>query len=192
MDFSAVILAGGRSSRMGRNKAWLEYRGRPLIVNQLETVRACKPAQIFISAASPAHYSGLGWPILADNFPGSGPLGGIERALEAAASPFILVLAVDMPFITSGTLRRLAAHVEPNRGVVPRIEDRVQPLAAFYSKSAHATLLRLLGEGLNSAVHFADTCVGLGLARYSDLHKQLLDEFANWNTPDDVARGSAA
>jgi molybdopterin-guanine dinucleotide biosynthesis protein A len=176
---------------MGRNKAWLEFRGHPLIVHQLETVRACKPAQIFISAASPADYSGLGWPTLADNFPGSGPLGGIERALEVVASPFILVFAVDMPFMTPGTLRRLAAHVEPNRGVVPRIEDRVQPLSAFYPKSAHAALLRLLGEGLHSAIHFADTCVGLGLARYVDLHYRLRHEFANWNTPADIARGSA-
>ena len=192
MDFSAVILAGGRSSRMGRNKAWLEFRGHPLIVHQVETARACKPTRIYISAGSPADYEGLGWPVLADNFPGSGPLGGIERALEVVESSFLLVLAVDMPFITAGTLKRLAAQCEPNRGVVPRLEDQVQPLAAFYPKSAHAALLRLMGEGLHSAVHFAETCVTLGLARFSDLRDGRLNEFANWNTPDDVARSSAA
>jgi molybdopterin-guanine dinucleotide biosynthesis protein A len=187
MDFSAVILAGGRSSRMGHNKAWLEFRGHPLIVHQLETVRACKPSQVFISAASPADYSGLGWPVLADNFPGSGPLGGIERALESVGSNFLLVLAVDMPFITVNTLKRLAAKCEPRCGVIPRLAGQVQPLAAFYPKMAHATLLRLLGEGLLSAVQFADTCVALRFARHADLKQDCEKEFSNWNTPADVA-----
>jgi len=188
MDFSAVILAGGKSSRMGRNKAWLEFRGHPLIVHQVATARTCNPAGIHISAASPADYTGLGWPVLADNFPGSGPLGGIERALEIVESPFLLVLAVDMPFITAGTLKRLMAQCEPGRGVVPRVEDQVQPLAAIYPKAAHTTLLRLMGEGLNSAVHFAESCVALGLARFSDVQENHHPEFCNWNTPADVAR----
>ena len=187
MTISAVILAGGKSLRMGRDKAWLEYKRQPLLCHQTETVLRLDPAEMFIAGGSNPQFARLGWPILIDNFPGQGPLAGIEKALAVMRSPLLLVLAVDMPHMTAAVLRRLAGHCSDRTGVVPRLGDRVEPLAAFYPKAAHRPLRTSLGEGLNSAVGFAQLCVTLGLAEYYDVPPSHEHRFANWNTPADVA-----
>src|SRR5258706_11754457 len=106
MNFSAVILAGGRSSRMGRDKAWLEVGGQTLLARQIGLVREMGATEIFISGRADADYSAFRCPILQDKFLGAGPLAGIERALDAAQSPLLLVLAVDLPEMKAECLRR--------------------------------------------------------------------------------------
>jgi molybdopterin-guanine dinucleotide biosynthesis protein A len=186
MNFSVVILAGGKSSRMGRDKAWLEHRGQPLIARQIETVRQLQPAAIFISARTTVDCAGLGCPVLLDNFPGQGPLAGIDKALEVMLSPMLLVLAVDMPHVTSVVLGDLAAYGREDAGAIPRFAGRIEPLAAFYPKAAQRTLQALLTQGLNTATRFAETCVKLGLARFCDLPQSQRTAFANWNSPADL------
>ena len=74
MTISAVILAGGKSLRMGRDKAWLAYKRQPLLCHQTETALRLGPAEIFIAGGSNPECARLGWPVLIDNFPGQGPL----------------------------------------------------------------------------------------------------------------------
>src|SRR5689334_8147321 len=93
MNLSAVILAGGESRRMGKDKAWLEVGGQPLLARALSTVRRAGIKEIFISGRSGTDYSVLRCPVLFDREPGCGPLSGIERALEVASAPLVLVLA---------------------------------------------------------------------------------------------------
>ena len=124
MNLSAVILAGGESRRMGRDKAWLEMGGQPLIRRALSTVRDSGIQGIVISGRAGADYSSLGCPVLFDLEPGCGPLGGIERALSAATAPLVLVLAVDLPGVTAAFLRKLAAHCDPLTGAVPKLRGR--------------------------------------------------------------------
>jgi molybdopterin-guanine dinucleotide biosynthesis protein A len=187
MRISAVILAGGKSSRMGREKAWIEYGGRPLILRQIETVRQLEPAEIFLSVRAPNDFASLGWQALVDNFPGQGPLAGIERALEVMQSPLLLVLAVDMPRVTAAMLRSLAGHCSARTGAVPRRGDRIEPLAAIYPQSAHRPLVESLGEKANGAARFADLCVTLGLAEFYDVPPSFHPDFANWNSPAELA-----
>lgn len=186
MDFSAVILAGGGSTRMGCDKKWLEYRGRPLIQRQVETLRACSAREVFISANQPGGFGQFGCPVVADNFTGCGPLGGIESALAVAGSELLLVLAVDMPLITPRTLRKLVLRCECGCGVLPVSEFHPQPLAAVYPRQSHHAILQFLGDGVRSATAFAEICVELGLMHQWAIPPSLNLEFANWNTPEDV------
>src|SRR5262245_36649817 len=140
MNFSAVILAGGRSRRMGRDKAWLEVEGQPLLVRQVRIVRALNPAEIFISGRAGENYSALNCPVLLDREPGFGPLGGIERALQTAGSPLVLVLAVDLPYMTTDFLRKLCGECEGDIGAVPQLNGQFEPLAAIYPKRCHALI----------------------------------------------------
>ena len=84
MNFSAVILAGGKSSRMGRDKAFLSISGKTMLARQIETVRAAGAAEIFISGRAETNYSEFGCRVLVDKFHNAGPLAGIEAALAAA------------------------------------------------------------------------------------------------------------
>jgi molybdopterin-guanine dinucleotide biosynthesis protein A len=109
MNLSAVILAGGESRRMGRDKAWIESDGQPLIALALDKIRQLGVAEVFISGRADVDYSALKIPVLFDAKPGCGPLGGIEQALQVCATPLLLVLAVDMPHMTVSCLQTLGA-----------------------------------------------------------------------------------
>jgi len=190
MNFSAVILAGGQSSRMGRDKAWLELNGQPLIARQIACARAAGASEVFISGRPHVDYSSLACPILEDEIPDLGPLAGIARALNAIKCPLLLVLAVDMSAMTSDFLKRLYSQCGPGVGTIPQIDQTLEPLAAFYPKSS-ARLLPPLLTGANpshtpGAKHFAQACLQAGLAQVIPLSPTEAALFQSWNTPADV------
>jgi len=187
MNFSAVILAGGKSSRMGRDKAWLIIEGQPLLARQIQTVRETGASEVFISGRDGVDYAEFGCPVLHDGFLDSGPLAGIERALAVCANPLLLALAVDMPCITSDVLRMLRVHCSQECGVVPRCGGIIEPVAAFYPKAALPMVTDLLRQNLNSVKEFSRNCARLGLARFIDLPKHEAALFANWNSPEDFS-----
>jgi len=186
MNFSAVILAGGKSSRMGRDKAWLEIDGQTLLARQIALVRELGVTEIFISGRPDADYSAFGCCILQDKFPDTGPLAGIERALNASKSPLLLVLAVDLPEMSAALLQRLAADCSETCGVIPQMTARIEPLVAFYPKAAHELALARLECGDFVVKEFAGACVRSGLARFVELPANEAKYFANWNSPADL------
>ena len=131
MKFSAVILAGGESKRMGRDKAWVELAGEPLIARQIGILKALNPEQLFISGPTNRGYERFGHPVLEDNCKSVGPLGGIARALEVSTSPLVLVLAVDMPRMETGFLKRMLAECSKAAALIEekitRFENTVRP-----------------------------------------------------------------
>jgi molybdopterin-guanine dinucleotide biosynthesis protein A len=186
MNFSAVILAGGKSSRMGRDKAWLEVEGMPLLARQVKLVREMGAAEIFISGRPEKDYSEFGCPVLQDKFAGAGPLAGIERALAATSSSLLLVLAVDLPAMKAGFLRRLAATCTDHYGAIPRLAGNIEPLAAFYPKSSRLLAESLLCGRHNAVAIFAGHCVRSGLAQFVDQSPGEAVYFSNWNSPSDL------
>lgn len=144
MNFSAVILAGGKSSRMGCDKAALEIDGQTLLARQITLVRELGTTEVFISGRSEADYSAFGCRVLVDQVSGSGPLGGVERALIEMTSPLLLVLAVDLPEMSADLLRRLAAGATDAFGAIPKLAGGIEPLAAFYPKAALGLMANLL------------------------------------------------
>jgi molybdopterin-guanine dinucleotide biosynthesis protein A len=189
MKFSAVILAGGESSRMGRDKAWLEVDGQTLLARQLKLVRKAGASEIFISGRSDVDYSTFGLRVLRDQFQNAGPLAGIESALAESSSQLLLVLAVDMPNITAEFLMHLATRCTEHCGAIPRIEGQIEPLAALYPKLANTIAVNLLKDGQNAANHFAKCCVSDNLATFVELPAHDARLFENWNAPNDLPKG---
>jgi molybdopterin-guanine dinucleotide biosynthesis protein A len=187
MNFSAVILAGGKSSRMGRDKAWLEICGQTLLARQIKLARESGAGEVLISGRPEINYSEFGCRVLLDRFVGAGPLAGIERALEAATSPLLLVLAVDLPAMGTVFLRRLAAASTEHFGAIPRLAGRLEPLAAFYPKTSWLLAETQLWAEHNAAETFARHCVQSGLAQWIELSAAESRFFANWNSPADFS-----
>jgi len=186
MNFSAVILAGGQSRRMGRDKAWLLVGGQPLLARQIELARSLGAREVFISGRADQDYSEFGCPVLQDRFAAAGPLAGIERALDQLSSPWLFVLAVDLPNLTPGILRQLTDHAAGTTGVIPRVSGRIEPLTAIYPKAASSLARTLLGNGFCAATTFAEQCVQFGMVTILDLPAAVARFFASCNTPSDL------
>jgi molybdenum cofactor guanylyltransferase len=131
---AAFILAGGKSTRMGRDKALLEYEGRILLARALDMARSVtREVRIVGKQEKFAAFA----PVVEDIFRDCGPLGGIHAALRASGSELNLILAVDMPFVSAGFLQYLVAQAQavPNAVVVvPAAGGRRQPLCAIYRR----------------------------------------------------------
>jgi molybdenum cofactor guanylyltransferase len=207
MNFSAVILAGGKSSRMGQDKAWLQIHGESLLRRQIRLVREVGANEVLISGKVNADYSSFGCRVLHDRFVDAGPLAGIESALAAASSSLVLVLAVDMPRMQAPLLRQLLSKCNETVGAIPRVDGAIEPLAAFYPKAAGSQLEGLLSTtglteiGSNvarvqvkspSATAFAEECLYCGMAQFVDLAESETHLFANWNSPEHVEKRGLA
>ena len=136
ITFSAALLAGGESRRMGRDKATMEFGGEPLWKRQLGLLRALKPRQLFVSARTRPEWLPDDAELLVDDRPSRGPLSGLTKALTTIRTTHLLALAVDMPFMTERALGKLLQFATEGRGVVPIIRDRAEPLAAIYPGEA--------------------------------------------------------
>jgi len=146
MNFSAVILAGGQSSRMGRDKAWIEVDGQLLLARQVKLLRDLGAGEVFISGRAGVDYAAFGGRVLMDRHPGAGPLAGIEAALEVSVLPQLLVLAVDMPHMSADVLRQLVGQCTETTGVIPRVAGAIEPLAAVYPKAALPLVATLFSQ----------------------------------------------
>ena len=192
LEVSAVILAGGASTRMGRDKAWLVSNGKPLIRLALEKTRALGVSEIFISGRAGEDHSALKCPVLLDREPGFGPLGGIERALHACTAPLLLVLAVDLPHMTTAFLQKLSARCDRLTGVAPKLRGELEPLSAIYPKRCHVIATDFIARSRLSARDFAEACLQEHAVRTFPVSIADAKCFANWNTPADVAGGKPA
>lgn len=190
MQLSAVILAGGESKRMGRDKAWVEFSGRPLIAHAVDKIAALGVREIFISGRAGQDFSAWKCPVLFDLEPGFGPLGGIERALHECQSPLLLVLAVDLPGMTPEFLLKLTARCDRLTGVIPKLDGELEPLAAIYPKRCHALAFSAIARSRHAAREFATACLHEQAVRSFSVSAGDAKCFANCNRPDDLAGGN--
>ncbi len=190
--FSAVILAGGRSRRMGKDKAWMNWAGQPMVVRQLELVRPLGPVELFVSGRPEADYGGLGCPVLLDRFVDAGPLAGIERGLAVGSAPLLLVVAVDMPWLEEGFLRELLGRCTEERGVVPVWKGRVEPLVGVYPRNSHAWVVDLLEQGQRAVWRFVERCHQQGVVELWSVPFTAGRNLRNCNCPEDWAQARKA
>jgi len=189
MTYSAVILAGGQSRRMGRDKAFLQVDGgQSLLARQIEIIRHAGAAEIYISGRADTDYSAFGCRVLPDRYPDVGPLAGIEAALNAATHPLLLVLAVDLPRMSASCLRRLLAGCTEERGGIPCLHGQAEPLAAVYPRATQVLAAAQIRAGENAVRAFAEQCVEAGLARWEEFSADAAPCFDNWNNPCDLAQ----
>jgi len=181
------VLVGGRSSRMGVDKARAESDGRALALRVADAVaKVCDSVKL---VGDPATYSDLGLPVIADRFPGQGPLAGIEAALAATGCDNNLIVSCDMPAISQNLLEAIFAAAETGDCALPRHDDgRLEPLCAVYRRSCHPVILAALEAGIRKVT---DALQWKGLSAASKplalRYVRVPDpaSLANLNTPED-------
>lgn len=136
LTFSALLLAGGESRRMGRDKAAVVFQDEPLWRRQLRILRDLSPEKVFVSARTESSWLPDDTELLLDEPPSRGPLSGLTVALSRMKTSHLVVLAVDMPFVTREQLQFLCREATRGCGVVPIVGERAEPLAAVYPGEA--------------------------------------------------------
>jgi molybdopterin-guanine dinucleotide biosynthesis protein A len=171
---------------MRRDKSGMTFRGRPLWEHQLATLRETAPAELFISGRHDGPYAGSDCEIIRDEMGGLGPLAGVTSALRHARCERLLVLAVDLPQMTSSflmTLLREAARLA--RGVVPRDNDCFEPLVAVYSRACLPIAEEHLHAADRSMQRFVRAALRRGFVAEYPLAEAQRRYFTNVNAPAD-------
>lgn len=195
-DVTAIILAGGRSRRMGRDKAALVLGGRTLLQRAVDAASAAAAAVVVVGAPGrelPQLTSTVALTLVTDADEGLGPLAGIVAGLEAVRTPITVVVACDMPFLAPALLRLLASVVRGGASVaVPEVDRRAQPLCAALQTRALAPLRVALADGLRAASTLADLPgARLVASREWEAADPLGASFVGVNTPEEWARAEA-
>ncbi|MBI3988473.1 MAG: molybdenum cofactor guanylyltransferase [candidate division NC10 bacterium] len=131
---TGVVLAGGRSSRMGTDKALVRVGGRRLIERVVETLRGLFP-EVLIVANRAGRYEDLRGEVITDLLPGKAVLGGIYTGLKVASFPKAFFAACDMPFLNPALITSLKDKAEGADVVIPDAQGELHPLHAIYSKA---------------------------------------------------------
>ena len=190
MNISAVLLAGGESRRMGKDKATLLFYGKPLWQIQLERLRKLEPTEIFVSARTDPVWRPADVQFVADDPPSRGPISGLAKSLAQTRSKHLLALAIDMPFMTEVYLRYLCEQIEPRIGVVPKIDSRAEPLTAIYPREVEIDFREALVSDDFSLQTLVRRLVAAGKMRGIPVTEQETELFLNVNQPVDLQRCS--
>jgi len=189
---AAAILAGGDARRLGgANKATLVVGGAQIVDRQLDALREVASAVFVVGRDAPA-WSARGLAVVPDDVPGAGALGGILTAITRSPSDRTLVVACDMPFLSAGLLRRMAA-VEHADLVIPKSARGYEPLCAIYSRACAADIRARITRGALEA-----SALPQGV-RIAELGPEILAPydpdgllFVNVNTPHDYERAKGS
>ena len=187
----AALIAGGRSTRMGRDKAFLEWRGRPLFAVQLEKLfQANSRRETLLSANADQEFPQFmdGVRVVRDSAPDLGPLGALRDCLEACeiGTEFLLILGVDLPHFPADGLRRLVDRSEESdKGVIPHDGDRWDPLVATIPLETLPLIEAQIARGELSLQRFCDRAESEGMIERVQFDP---DWMTNLNTPEQYER----
>ena len=209
MNFSGAVLAGGKSSRMGRNKALLRIDGEPLWRRQLRILKesGADPVWLVQAPGQPALTRG----VLRDTVREAGPIAGLHAAFLAIEPPgvrpdilrsparerrdktskrrtHLAVVAVDLPHLEPAWFTRLAKLCAPGIGAVARTPDSYEPLAAIYPHEALAEVESRLNEGALALQELIAALVRSRRMRVLPLKAAECRQLANWNMPTDIGQ----
>jgi molybdopterin-guanine dinucleotide biosynthesis protein A len=183
---AGFVLAGGESSRMGRDKGLLRLDGVQLVVRAAKLAESVTgaPATIIGGAA----YTSLGLRLVTDDLPGSGPLGGIATVLHASVAPWNLIVACDLPYLTREWLAFLVARALASEAdaVLPMNERGAEPLCAMYNKRGEQAIRDALDRGTRKVT---DGLAGIRVEYIEPAKWKAFDSegllFKNMNSPAD-------
>jgi len=181
-QLTAVILAGGKSQRMGEDKAFLDLDGLPFIERILQVVKELTQEVVVI--ANTKEYNSLGVPIYSDLMEDCGPVGGIYTAMKIVKTPYLLVLSCDIPLLKGAVLDYLIEESIPCDANILTTEERWQPLTAIYNSRT----LPIFKKALDTKKLKLRSLLAL-----MDLHtiacpKDLIPCLSNINTPTDLKK----
>ncbi|HUN63602.1 MAG TPA: molybdenum cofactor guanylyltransferase [Candidatus Sulfotelmatobacter sp.] len=201
MTFHGFVQAGGASTRFGEDKALVKLAGKSMLDRTGELLQSvCHDVTI---VAAPGRYNNSRWPVLADRWPGDGPLGGILTALHSidpsadsdrnkhedrSGCPFALILSCDMPFLTAEFLRFLMDRAQHSEAqvIVPEYSQRLEPLCACWCAASLPALQAAFESGVRKVSqamkHLPMEVLDESAWKRFDNHGRL---FQNMNTPED-------
>ncbi|MCS7173827.1 MAG: molybdenum cofactor guanylyltransferase [Armatimonadetes bacterium] len=183
---TGIVLAGGHSRRMGRDKATLPFGPDTLLGWVVRRVRSVCP-RVLVVAREPARYPGF--EVVPDRFPGLGPLAGLHAGLSVAETELGVCVACDLPFVEPALLRHLLHAAEEVDAVVPVVRGKPEPLCAVYRRTALLPAEALLRAGGGS---LRDLFARLRVRFVPEPELRQADpellSFLNLNTPEDYAR----
>jgi len=191
-DVVGVILAGGKSSRYGRNKALERLDGVPLIERVLG-VMGSTFSRVIIVTNTPEYYEYLNAVMSRDLIKGLGPLGGIYTALTLLRDEAAFVVACDMPCLNPELIRYMVDRRGDCDGVVPRFSGYVEALHALYEKSCLPAVRELIDLGHHQVLRFFSS-VSIRYVEENEIRTFDPDmiSFVNINRPQDMSRYLAA
>ena len=180
-----IVLAGGKSSRMGKNKALLPFGTRTGIERILDELKPLCSRPILVTN-EPELYQQIEAELVQDNYPGMGPLAGLEAGLSVTKEDWNLLVACDMPFVSRSLAEELLVRAGEKDCIVPMIEGRTHPLFALYNKSILPTVQAKLKGNTLRMMAVLESCDTLyvkeeDLARVENLE----DALFNMNVPGD-------
>jgi molybdopterin-guanine dinucleotide biosynthesis protein A len=203
---NGFVLAGGQSTRMGRDKALLEWRGRSLIEHALDRLHMADTNPCILGVRPDLERFAR---VIPDNFSVRGPLGGIEAALSVTGSELNLFLPVDLPFLPVEFLRWMVqrAQLTQAAATIPRIKGRPQPLCAIYHRDLLGGIRNSLEEGDGKVIRVIESSASAAGLRLDLFDAEAMDAaqggcapwprtlpvhcwFQNLNTPQDLARAA--
>jgi molybdopterin-guanine dinucleotide biosynthesis protein A len=191
-QIEGFILAGGESSRMGRDKALLDLGGVPLVLRTARLVESVAGPPTVIGNADA--FRPLGLRAIEDDWPGAGPLGGIATALRASSATWSLVVACDLPYLTKPWLDFLVARALASEGaaVLPMNTRGAEPLCAMYHKRCEPAIREALESGTRKVT---DGLQSLLVEMIGPLEWKGFDSdgllFKNMNSPADYEEARA-
>ena len=185
--FSAVLLAGGKSKRMGRDKALLPAPIPDLLLWQwqLRMLEELKPGEIFWSGP-PRPGVPENIRVIPDEVGNAGPLSGISACLHVLQSDLLVALAIDLPRMNAAFLKSLQARCSISCGVVVQHGDFFEPLAAIYPKSLHRLAAEHLRQQRYALQDFVREAVRAGSLQAIPLEERDSPLFKNLNSPADL------
>ncbi len=200
--YSGIILAGGRSRRMGEDKRTLRLWGEsaPTLLEHTCAVLASLCAEVIVVLNDPEAWSSLPVRLVRDILPNGGVLGGLYSGLLAAQHEYCLVVGADMPFLKADLLRAMLAHPTPYEVLVPRHtaadatrnHSALEPLHAIYRRDCHTRLGEMLANGERRIATFIERLAAVFVPpSLLAEHDPQGHAFLNLNTPEDVARARA-
>lgn len=185
---TGVVLAGGKSTRMGTDKALMRVGEQTLLERCVTTLQRCFARNLLI-ANRPEAFSYLQFPVFRDDVPNLGPLGGICTALRRVQTPAIFVVACDMPFLNADLIRAMASALGELDAVAAEIGGRFEPLHAAYQRRILPLVEARIAAGDCSVYRLLEVLrvrsfTEANMARFPDWQRSLL----NLNTPEDLER----
>ena len=186
-DLSAIIVAGGRSRRMGRPKPWLPLADVPLIAHVAARVRPLVH-EVVVVAAAEQDLPSLAARIVRDREPGLGPLPALALGLETVTTPYAFALGCDTPFVVRSVLRLLIEEVAGADAAIPVWQDRLQPLVALYHRRM-ASGIGVLAAAGERRLHSVASLPGVRLVPAERLRARDPGgaSFRTLNTPEEYA-----
>lgn len=188
-NFGAVLLAGGRSTRMRANKALLDYNGIPIWRFQMNKLVELGPDELYFSVQPATVFPQGPWEFVHDRSPHLGPLAGLEAALRQTHADFLVALAVDMPGITVGFLSELLERSGP-AGTVPRVDGFYCGTAAVYPVGILPLVRMILTSNDRSFQHLICQALESGLMNAKEIPPARQSLFSNWNSRKDLRKAN--